>query len=140
MTPEQRFLARTDKTDDCWLWQGALDPKGYGRILDRLISWNQIPVHRWAYLHYVGPIAEGLTVDHRCRVTNCVRPDHLRLLTASENVADGWTARDTCQNGHPRTPETTVERTLAGGRRTRMCIECERARRRRYYHSVHHPA
>ena len=34
-------------------------------------------VHRYAYEWANGPIPDGLVIDHLCRVTACVNPDHL---------------------------------------------------------------
>ncbi len=44
--------------------------------------------NRFAYEHFVGPIADGLFVLHRCDEPLCVRPDHLWLGTHEENMAD----------------------------------------------------
>jgi hypothetical protein len=35
---------------------------------------------------FVGPVPEGLELDHLCRVTTCVRPSHLEPVTTGENV------------------------------------------------------
>jgi hypothetical protein len=42
--------------------------------------------HRWAYEHFVGPIPEGLEIDHGCFVHACVNPGHLEPVTHQENV------------------------------------------------------
>lgn len=65
----------------CWLWQGALTPKGYGRF-------GQEKAHRYSYRLFNGVIAEGLLVFHRCDVRNCVNPEHLWLGTAAQNQQD----------------------------------------------------
>lgn len=41
--------------------------------------------HRVAYRLFVGPIPDGLTIDHRCFNTRCVNPAHLEAVTQSEN-------------------------------------------------------
>lgn len=78
---EERFWAKVDKTGDCWLWMGALS-RGYGSFHsdDRTKF-----AHRFAYELATGPIPEGLDIDHICRVKRCVRPDHLRPTTRSQN-------------------------------------------------------
>ena len=127
MTPEERFWPRVDKTETCWLWTGARSSYRYGNMM---VDGRQIPVHRWAYEQFVGPIPEGHQIDHICGVTLCVRPDHLRPLTAAENVRAHWREqRGTCRNGHPMTEDNIVWR--LGGRK-RECRACSRDRRARY--------
>ena len=73
-------------TDHCWLWQAMTDRAGYGRFhLGNLT----IPAHRWAYEFCVGSIGVGLNIDHLCRVSACVNPDHLEPVTQRENVRRG---------------------------------------------------
>lgn len=62
--------------------------------------------HRLAYEGLVGPIPEGLQIDHLCRVRNCVNPEHLEPVTSRENTmrGDNWSAKyakmTTCAKGH----------------------------------------
>ena len=81
-TVERRLLARTIKTDGCWLWQGSTQKKGYGQIAN---LGSPRLTHRIAYLLWVGPIPDDIQVDHRCHVRNCVRPSHLRPATQKQN-------------------------------------------------------
>ena len=68
----------------CWIWTGA-SIGGYGRAtVGRRSRW----VHHVSYEKYVGPIAAGLLVLHRCDVPLCCNPDHLFLGTQKENIAD----------------------------------------------------
>lgn len=73
----------TDKSGDCWLWQGALDRDGYGRVT---VDGRGHPAHRVMYEVAVGPIPAGLTLDHLCRVPRCVNPSHLEPVTNAENA------------------------------------------------------
>lgn len=66
----------------CWLWTGARNNRGYGAICR---DGRYVGAHRAAYELFVGPIPEGMQIDHRCHVRNCVNPEHLRLATGSEN-------------------------------------------------------
>lgn len=73
----------------CWLWQGATDAKGYGR-LERD---GHYLAHRWYYEQRHGPGSAGAQLDHRCRVPSCVNPDHLEPVTGTENVRRGRSAK-----------------------------------------------
>lgn len=115
---------RIDKTSSpagCWLWTGHINGSGYGTMGGR-------SVHRLVYIELVGPIPDGLQLDHLCRIRNCVNPAHLEPVTAAENVRrgdgpGGRNARKThCKNGHTLTPENVYIR------RGRNCRICARAR------------
>lgn len=124
-----RFLKKVDQTDSCWLWVGAIAGRtGYGTFWgkDRLVG-----AHRWAYEHYVGPIADGLDIDHICRVRACVRPEHLRAVPHVVNIRSGEKAsRQVCPRGHAYDAENTYTR-KSGGRVCRACArERDQSRRR----------
>ncbi len=126
----------------CWLWMGATyiggrggtrgsHPLPYGQF-------RRMPAHRWAYERFVGPIPNGLQLDHLCRTTLCVNPDHLEPVTNRENVLRGTSpsagnARKThCNRWHPLSGDNL--RPARDGRR--RCWPCEqmavRERRRRF--------
>lgn len=87
-----RFLWRCREVHGHWLWVGETDKKGYGSFwYKRKRRW----AHRFAYTVFVGPIPEGMTVNHieSCRQPACVRPAHLELLSNPDNAADGNRAR-----------------------------------------------
>lgn len=115
----------------CWLWTGALYRKGYAKILRKVVpgypdhgrAWRG---HRYIYIKLVGPIPDGMVLDHLCRVRRCVNPDHLRVCTNFENLtAPGSQAAagfqfTHCKQGHEFTEETTFwDRT--GRRSCRIC-------------------
>ena len=62
---------RTQKTETCWLWTGALNSDGYGN-LTRVINGAKatVSVHRVSYEQFVGSIPRGMAVLHRCVVSN----------------------------------------------------------------------
>lgn len=123
------FWARVDRSGDCWLWTGAL-VKGYGRT-----AWQgeQRPAHRLAYELAIGPIPDGLVVDHLCRVPACVNPSHLEPVTQRENTLRGETiparnaAKTHCRWGHPLSGENLKMK--AG--KWRQCRECHRLEARK---------
>jgi hypothetical protein len=120
-----RASLRFDQPDACWEWQGSMTPAGYGRLG---VEWETIQAHRYIYERLVGPIPEGLTIDHLCKNTRCVNPRHLEPVTAGVNTLrgdgpSGQNLRKThCMRGHEFTPEN-IRRTSRGGR---GCIACFR--------------
>lgn len=124
-------MRRVDRSGDCWVWTGAIDPYGYGRIgLGRRGDGVGL-THRVTYEHFIGPISPGLDLDHLCRNRACCNPEHLEPVERIENVARGLRAKGYgerefthCKRGHPFTPENTIKTT-----RQRRCRECVRQRR-----------
>lgn len=113
----------------CWLWQGRLNTYGYGLVW---FEGKYRYVHVLSYLTLVGPIPEGLVLDHvrarGCTAKNCLNPAHLEPVTPGENALRGSgppsvNARKThCIHGHEFTPENT--RVAKDGHR--RCKTCER--------------
>lgn len=81
---EERFWAKVNKTETCWLWTAGKDKKGYGRI--RNAEGKAERAHAVSYKLFVGPVALGHEVDHKCRNKGCVRPAHLRAATRKQNM------------------------------------------------------
>lgn len=128
-TPEDRFWSKVEKTDDHWLWTGGLTSKGYGSFWVRDGVWTRAHQFAWADAGLVVP--EGLELDHLCRVRTCVRIEHLRVTTHSENLKNRapWKTRapaqTSCSKGHPYEYFTP-----SGKPRCRVCrAENERIRR-----------
>lgn len=116
-------IAWPEDAEECWLWTASIHPTGYGQFqLGR--------AHRVAYELRNGPIPDGLTLDHLCRVRNCVNPDHLEPVTRKVNILRGMglsaqRARQThCTRGHPFDEANTHIRPNG----TRRCRACDRAR------------
>jgi hypothetical protein len=128
MSPEI-FWTRVNKTDDCWLWRGALNSSGYANVF-----WNgrQANAHRVSYELSVGPIPEGLQIDHLCRVRHCVNPAHLEPVTSKINTLRGVSplainSRKThCQLGH----ELSGDNLRLEKSGSRVCRECKRIKGR----------
>jgi hypothetical protein len=81
---DPRFWAKVLVGPNCWLWKAAKVPSGYGqfRVGDHLER-----AHRVAYEMVVGPIPDGLTIDHLCKNPWCVNPAHLEPVTMLENLS-----------------------------------------------------
>lgn len=91
-----RLVSKTDRTSECWVWTGTITPNGYGQVSK---FGRPTLAHRVSYELFVGPISEGLVLDHLCKTTNCVRPDHLQPVTQAENVIRAK-RNPSCPQGH----------------------------------------
>lgn len=89
-TPEERLYQRIRIVPDgCWEWLGNRLPRGYGQIsVKENGRWTMRYAHRVSYEVHHGPIPEGLYVLHSCDNPPCVNPDHLRIGSAAENMAE----------------------------------------------------
>lgn len=120
---ERRFWRKVQKTDECWLWQGTRDRRGYGQLR---VNKKSRPAHRISYELLVGPIPVGLVIDHLCRNPSCVNPAHLEAVTDRVNILRGsclsaQRARQSyCKRGHPLVL-TNVYRDKKGRRFCRTC-------------------
>lgn len=85
--PTDKFLSsfNAGTPDVCWEWNAALDSSGYGVIH---VNGHSRGAHRFAYLHFIGPIGDGVVVRHRCDNPRCVNPHHLELGSVADNVRD----------------------------------------------------
>lgn len=123
---------KVEKTETCWNWTGHINGGGYGifhRKRDGVRRrWR---AHRLMYEHLVGPIPEGLVLDHLCRNTRCVNPEHLDPVTNVENVRRAMALITECPHGHPYSDENTY-RCPNGNRR---CRECHRRESNARYHA-----
>jgi hypothetical protein len=79
----ERFWSFVNKTEGCWVWTGFIRPDGYGTFRHPETRY----AHVAAYLMLVGPVEEGLEIDHLCRVRHCVRPEHLEAVTPRVNAS-----------------------------------------------------
>lgn len=80
----RRFVSKLDR-QECWIWLGGRNRQGYGFFYPHGPA-TRILAHRYSYEFFLGPIPEGLTIDHLCRVRACVRPSHLEAVTSEVNI------------------------------------------------------
>ena len=98
--PEDRFWAKVNKTDTCWLWKASVSGYGYGQFK---VAGKMLKAHRYSYALKYGEIKNNLTVDHLCRNILCVNPEHMELVTSSENTKRARAVRPLkthCVKGH----------------------------------------
>jgi hypothetical protein len=123
-----------NKTNDCWVWPGAPSSGGYGR---KKHNGKNEYVHRLSYMYFIGPIPEGLAIDHLCRNRMCYNPAHLEVVTLVENVLRGESFGATfhnataCVNGHQFDEENT-RLFVREGKQRRACRACSRTNTRAY--------
>lgn len=129
---EERFWAWVDTggANGCWLWTGMLSTSGYGQFGKRIAA------HRFAYEFAVGPIPNGLQLDHLCRVRNCVNPSHLEPVDPWENWRRGESPaavnrrKTHCKRGHAFDEANTAWALNARGKAYRWCRACNRERKK----------
>lgn len=136
---QRRFWAKVDRSGPvpdskpeiggCWLWVASCQPSGYGQIRRGKTT---ALAHRVAYELLVGPIGDGLDLDHLCRVRSCVNPAHLEPVTRRENARRGLRGvlLVACPKGHPYSDQNTYI-CPDGSRRCRTCHRIEMRRRNR---------
>lgn len=125
----ERFWAKVDKggPGGCWLWTAFCDPDGYGKFA---VGSRCVLAHRFAWELLVGPIPEGLTLDHvkarGCEHRHCVNPGHLEPVTNRVNVLRGENAnarKTHCKRGHP------LDEAYIPKNGSRQCRACQAVRR-----------
>lgn len=76
----------------CWVWNKVKTPKGYGQTFKEGTT-IRLYAHRVFYERAKGPIPKGMQIDHLCRNTSCVNPEHLEVVTAAVNIQRGSRAK-----------------------------------------------
>lgn len=121
----RRLESRISLSGGCFVPGFVRDKKGYVRFR---FSGRMVSAHRFVYETFVGPIADGYTIDHLCRNTSCCNPEHLEQVTVNENIRRGTQGekqakKSHCIRGHEFTPENTYR---PPNKNERLCRECMR--------------
>ena len=93
VSPAEWLFTRVDtrpEPEACWIWPGSQNGDGYGKLS---VNGKIVSAHRFAYEVCVGPIPDGLTIDHLCVNRLCIRPSHLEVVTRTENLKRGYERR-----------------------------------------------
>ena len=138
--PIERLLQRIDVVDDCWVFQGATNGSGYGKIGDK--NRKSVYVHRLSYEHYNDTtLKTAQQIDHTCHNSDveceggidclhrrCVNPDHLEIVDARTNLLRSKHTQTSkrsavvrCVNGHIYNDVNTYVRPIRGGRDCKIC-------------------
>ena len=115
----------TVDANGCWLYTGRLNRKGYGA------AGSHGSAHRYFYTRLVGPIPEGLQIDHLCMVPRCVNPAHMEPVTVQENLRRKYEAMvlpETCSRGHVYTEENTYMHPTG----YRDCKDCRKINKKNF--------
>lgn len=132
------WLARTVINENgCWIWTGAKKGGGYGNVGVIRVDGTKgnAGLHRVVYEHLIGPVPEGLELDHLCRNRACCNPDHLEPVTRSVNLRRGvgvggrrLPLKTHCHRGHAFDEANTWVCKKTG---VRKCRACDRENHRR---------
>lgn len=130
-----RFMRKVQINEEtgCWDWTGGTS-RGYAMF--GLAAQKTVRAARWIYEQMVGPIPDGLTIDHECNRPICVNPEHLHPKTIRDNVmrSSGLGPRNAAKTHCPRNHPYDAENTRINTRGGRECRECNRERCRRWYY------
>ncbi len=129
--PRKTQLARWNEKwieveSGCHEWQAAKNSEGYGNFWDKRFQ-TMRGAHRVGWEMLMGEVPDNMEIDHICKNKACVRLDHLRMVTGSQNTMYGHgSTLVICKYGH------------TGGFRERpgygrQCIECSRIKQNEYH-------
>lgn len=131
-TLEARFKKFTKVVNGCWEWTGSISKPGYGRI-----SKNGKPelAHRVSFEFHKHKIPKGMYIDHICRNTKCLNPEHLRCVTPKQNAIENSkgqayvnSKKTHCPYGHAYAGDNVFVRKGKASFNQRGCRACSKRR------------
>lgn len=126
-----RLMSFVGDPSQCWILPSQNNTMRYATVR---INGRATTAHRAMYEILVGPIPDGLQLDHLCRNRSCFNPKHLEPVTCRENLLRGNTHAATnakkthCIRGHAYDATNTILLATGG----RACRECGRIRAKEY--------
>lgn len=118
--PQRLMSSFVTTPGGCWEWTKALATNGYSKFFR---DGRTLSGHRAMYELWVGPIPDGLHLDHLCVNRKCVNPAHLEPVTPKVNSERAL--RLLCPQGH-------VKDGVWAFNGYRYCSTCRTAHRKRY--------
>lgn len=107
----------------CWSWQNCLNSKGYPCVG---VNGKSHLAHRVSYELLVGPIPDGLQIDHLCQNKRCINPEHLEPVTGKVNSERTEAATKLrCVHGHPLAGPNVRVKSKGKAGTQRQCCVCE---------------
>lgn len=138
-TTAERFWAKVEKNEGCWLWKASCNEDGYG-VFRHPDYKNMRGAHRISYELAYGKPAIGSVIRHTCDNPKCVKPGHLIPGTQLQNIQDaverGRTTNASaqvthCPKGHEYTVENTYTPPSTTNRQCRICRARHSANRKK---------
>lgn len=113
---KDRLMLHTNKSPSgCWLWTGAKDKRGYGKIN---IEGRYVQTHRASWAEFKGDPGQ-LFVCHHCDTPACLNPEHLFLGSHTDNMED-MTTKQRQKRGTEKTQAKLTEELVRTIRATQI--------------------
>lgn len=79
-------LVKSNLDSPCWIWQGSIDPSGYGRVANYYSKGSHERAYRLTYKSLMDcKLTKEEHLHHKCEVKSCVNPTHLELSTNAQH-------------------------------------------------------
>jgi hypothetical protein len=81
----------------CWEWKKYVNEKGYGILR---VGKKMVRAHRFSYEYFIGPLAAGHVVHHKCENPSCVNPSHLESTSKRKHDTEAPIPERRCPHCH----------------------------------------